>query len=293
MPNEDGTGSAADAGNSGDEGSQGTEGTESTTFTSETWREAISSEWAEDASMADFKTMDDLAKSYVHAQKLIGSDERVKIPTEDDTDNWMKFYNKIGRPEEASGYDFKIPEDAPENYENEKFQVAASEFRKTVHDLGLTRTQAEKLWDYNVKQGLNIAQEYNTNHKQQLDGLAEASKKEFGQKLPDVIKMRNNIINQYGDAEVAQFLKDNEIADRSPAVLKMFEKLGKALGEDKIGRQQKTRAVSPKEAKSKVNAITMDKNNPLNEAYHKQYHPRHQEAVDEVNRLWGFYDDDE
>jgi len=140
---EEGTGAAAAITPEG-EGSQGT-GNEPVTFTAEQWsteqwRESVSSEWAEDASMADFKSLDDLAKSYVHAKKLIGSEDRVRIPKEDDTDNWLKFYNKIGRPEEAAGYKFNIPEDAPPNYEKEQFQAAALEFRGKVHDLGLTRT---------------------------------------------------------------------------------------------------------------------------------------------------------
>ena len=209
MAEENGAGSA-DAGNSAGEGQQGdgAAGNEATTFTSETWREAISSEWAEDASMADFKSLDDLAKSYVHAQKLIGSDDRVRVPVDDDKDGWMKFYNRIGRPEEASGYEFKIPEEAPEGYESEQFQAYAQEFRQRVHDLGLTRTQAEQLWNYQQKASLDAYQQQVTAFKQQVEQLEETAKKEFGQKLPEVVKLRNNLVAQFGDPEVAQFIKD-------------------------------------------------------------------------------------
>jgi len=294
---EESTGAAAATTPEG-EGSQGEAGTEATTFTAEQWsteqwRESVSSEWAEDASMADFKSLDDLAKSYVHAKKLIGSDDRVRIPKEDDPDNWKKFYNKIGRPEEASGYEFNLPEDAPANYESEQFQAAALEFRGKVHDLGLTRSQAEKLWDYQVKSGIDMAQNNKAAMDKIVGDLKDSAIKEFGAKHEEYKKTRNNIIAQYGDQDVTDFINASPILEESPALLKMFDKIGKALGEDKITREVKTAALTPKTAKSKLAAMTTDKNHPLYEAYQTKYHPRHDEAVEEFNRLIGFYSDDE
>lgn len=262
------------------------------TFSPDQWREMISKDYAEDATLADFKSLDDVMKSYINAQKLIGSDKRVKIPEEGDKENWMSFYDRIGRPKEASGYEFGIPEGAPEGYESEQFQAYAQEFRKTVHDLGLTKSQAENLWNYQQKASIDAYQNQSTAFKQQLEALEETAKKEFGQKLPEVVKLRNNIIAQYGDESVASFIKDNPIIERSPAILKMFEKIGKALGEDKITREVKDRALTPREAKSKLMSMTTDRNNPLYEAYQKQQHPRHDEAVKEFNKLIGFLEED-
>lgn len=282
------TGATGDAGNSGDAGTLGNTGSEASTFSQEQWREMVSEEWATDASMADFKSVDDLAKSYVHAQKLIGSDDRVRIPKEDDTDNWKKFYNKIGRPEDPSGYEFKIPEKAPKGYESEEFQKYAQDFRQTVHDLGLSKKQAENLWEYQQKTNLDVYQQQDAKFKEQLTTLEDTAKKEFGAKLPEVIKLRNDIISQYGGEEVGKFIDENPLVNRSPSLLKMFEKLGKALGEDKITREVKDRAFSPREAKSKLMSITTDKSNPMYEAYHKTWHPNHDEAVKQVNKLFDF-----
>jgi len=138
-----------------------------------------------------------------------------------------------------------------------------------------------------------MAQTNQANMDRIVTELKDSAVKEFGAKHDDYKKTRNNIIAQYGDQDVKDFISASPILEESPALLKMFNKTGAALGEDKITREVKTAAITPKTAKSKLAAMTTDKNHPLYEAYQKQYHPNHQEAVDEFNRLIGFMTDDE
>lgn len=250
------------------------------------WRDAIPKEYAEDASLANIKTIDDLAKSYVNAQKMIGSENRVKIPEADaSAEEMMEFYNKVGRPKDPSGYDFKLQEDAPQEFESEEAQQWVDSFRKNSHDLGLTKAQAEALWDAHQKDAIDNYNKASLSFKQQVEELEENSRKEFGTKLPEVVKIRSEVINTFGDAAAFDVLVNNPINARSPELLKMFEKIGKALGEDKLTREVKTRPLSPKEARSKINDLVSNKQNPLHEAYQDPNHARHKEAVEEFHRL--------
>ena len=60
----------------------------------------------DEPSLQTFDSVDKLAKSYVNAVKMIGGnpDNLISIPQEGES--WDSFYNQLGRPEQANGYDF-------------------------------------------------------------------------------------------------------------------------------------------------------------------------------------------
>lgn len=245
------------------------------------WREMISEEYATHGSMANFQSLDDLAKSYISAQKLI-SQEKIPVPNSDDPDLWNTVYNKLGRPENPDLYELGLPEGAPEGWNSEQFQNYTTEFKKTVHDLGLTKKQAENLWGYLQNTNMSVYQKQQEAQKQQLDDLAARAKKEFGQKLPEAIKVRDAMIKQFGGEELLQEIKNNPMLDRSPAILKMFTEMSKNFSNDFISNDEKAgKTMTPREAKAKVNSILSDKNHPYND----RKHPAHMDAVDEFMKL--------
>ena len=63
------------------------------------WRSGLPEDVAGDPSLADIKDVSSLAKSYVHAQRMVGRD-KVSIPQEGaGEDEWNSFYDRLGRPE--------------------------------------------------------------------------------------------------------------------------------------------------------------------------------------------------
>merc|ERR1712196_598310 len=81
--------------------------------------------------------MGSLAKSYIHAQKLVGAD-KIPVPNKHATeDDWNAVYSKLGRPETPDGYKFNLPEDQKVNEEGLKV------FADHAHKLGLLPNQAE------------------------------------------------------------------------------------------------------------------------------------------------------
>jgi hypothetical protein len=86
-----------------------------------------------------WKTPNDLAKSYQNLEKLTGvpPEQIIKLPKGDDPNAWNEVWNKLGRPAKAEEY--KIP--LPEGDKGEFAKVAAQWF----HEAGLTQAGATKL----------------------------------------------------------------------------------------------------------------------------------------------------
>ena len=111
-----------------------------TTLTPETvvtdWKASLSDEIRSDKSLENIKDVEGLAKSYVHAQKMVGAD-KIPVPNKFATDkDWDAVYERLGRPADAAGYKYDLPED-------QKIDDAAlKNFSDQAHKLGLLPGQA-------------------------------------------------------------------------------------------------------------------------------------------------------
>lgn len=86
-----------------------------------------------------------LAKQAFEADKFAGS--AVQVPKDDaSAEDWDKFYAKIGRPEDASKYDFKPPESMPKDAPYS--EDLANGFREKAFSIGLSGKQAAELHDW-------------------------------------------------------------------------------------------------------------------------------------------------
>ena len=81
------------------------------TPTSTDWKANLSDEIKADKSLENIKDIESLAKSYVHAQKLVGAD-KIPVPNKFATEkDWDAVYEKLGRPKDATGYKYELPQD--------------------------------------------------------------------------------------------------------------------------------------------------------------------------------------
>jgi len=102
------------------------------------WKESLPEDLKNDPSLLTVKDVPGLAKSYIHAQKMIGAD-KIALPGKNASEEeWDAVYNRLGKPEEAKAYeedfgDLPIPE---ENVKN---------FKDAAHKLGLNQTQFKGL----------------------------------------------------------------------------------------------------------------------------------------------------
>lgn len=85
------------------------------------WRGTLEEELREDKSLLSFKTVGDLAKSFVNTKRMVGKNV-VAIPGETSTDGeWQEYHKAGGRPETVDDYDLKAPEGFPEELASQIF----------------------------------------------------------------------------------------------------------------------------------------------------------------------------
>ena len=97
-------------------------------------------ELREHPSLSPIKDVENLARSYVNAQRLIGAD-KLPIPvnpTDEDLDN---IYNRLGRPENAEGYQIAVDG-------NIVTEDVAKTYADIAHKLRLTPEQASGVLEY-------------------------------------------------------------------------------------------------------------------------------------------------
>ena len=74
------------------------------------WRESLPDDLRDDPSLKSIQDVPGLAKSFIHAQKMVGAD-KIPVPTEHATkEDWDAVYSKLGRP--ATPDDYKVEGEA-------------------------------------------------------------------------------------------------------------------------------------------------------------------------------------
>ena len=87
---------------------------------------------------------DKIVESYRNLESKIGDSLR---PPADDApaEEWQAFYGRLGRPDDASGYQFKMPQGLAEDFPYDR--ESALRFADWAHEAGLSPRQAQSLHD--------------------------------------------------------------------------------------------------------------------------------------------------
>lgn len=243
----------------------------------ENWKDGLG-EFKEDASLKTIHSVQDLAKSYVNAQKLIGK-EKVVIPdwkhaTEEDV---TAFYKKVGLvPETSENYELEVGEDADE--------TVVKSYKETVHKLNMSPKQAQGLLEWYQQAQQQIDQQMEEAQLSEISSELESYKKERGAAYQRDIGYARNVIKEFGDDHFAA-LMDTSLGN-SPAMIKFLSKIGEQVfGEEGFkGGDSRSYGLSPDEAKSRWESIQKDKEHP----YWNSKHANHKQAVKEVKDLFEY-----
>ena len=128
--------------------------TDNTVQTAKSWKETISEEFRNDPNISKFTEIDALAKSYINATRMIGSD-KVIIPNNNSTDDqWNEVYDKLGRPESSDKYKLDFKSEVTPIDEN-----AIKAFADVAHKTGLNEKQAQSILDFYKQNSENTAQQ--------------------------------------------------------------------------------------------------------------------------------------
>ena len=236
------------------------------------WKESLPEDLKSDPSLLTVKDVPGLAKSYIHAQKMIGAD-KIALPGKNASEEeWDAVYNRLGKPEEAKTYeedfgDLPIPE---ENVKN---------FKDAAHKLGLNQTQFKGLTTWYKDLIKTQVEDINVDADTKRAESEAALRKEFGKTYDAKLKSSQRVFQTYGDTKFLDVeLKDGTKLGDHPTFIKLMSNIADTISEDKIATGEKgSEFFTPAEAKRKIAELTT-----TGSPYWNRKDPGHVDAVKEV-----------
>ncbi len=225
------------------------------------WKASLPDELKSAKSLQSINSVEDLVKSYVNAQSVIGK------KVEDMTPEQLAAYSaKLGRPETPDGYQLELPENADENL--------VGWFKNTAHELGLPAEQTGKLFSaYNnmvaeQTKALEIQQQ-----SRMIDEL-KTLKQEFGPEFDKRTEFANRALEEFGGKELIDVINQSGLGN-NPALVKAFAKAGMMLSEGNFveGASSGKFGVTPADASARIDTLRKDPafmakyNNPASAGY--------------------------
>lgn len=255
---------------------------EATSTTTEDWRSTLPDDLKSDAQLERIKDVPTLAKSYIHAQRMVGVD-KIPVPPKTATDDdWGQVYSRLGRPDDPTGYEIKadgqvITEDNLGN------------IKDTFHKIGLNNTQAEKLLGWygdTIKSSLE-SQERNGELEAtaQFENAEKALRQEWGKAYDERLSTANNIADKFGfSALLEQTDSSGNKLGNNPDFIKAVYNVSEAVGEHGNVGQTKNEIMTPAQATLEINSLRQS------EAYKNDRHPEHRQAVEAMSKLYELRD---
>lgn len=251
--------------------------TNNTVQTSKSWKETISEEFRNDPNISKFTEIDALAKSYINATKMIGSD-KIPVPNNNSTDEqWNEVYSKLGRPESPDKYklDFKS-EAAPID------ESAVKSFAEVAHKSGLNEKQAQSILDYYKSNIEQSAQQSKIDTETAQANAEQQLRKEWGGNFDANIKRAGSIAKANMNPEMLDMqLKDGTRLGDHPEFIKGFANIANLLSEDKFVGTAAENDANIRDYDAEIKAITGDLNGP----FWNSGHPEHDKLVQQVLTL--------
>lgn len=252
------------------------------------WRASLDETLRADPTLADIKDLNGLAKSYVHAQRMIGKD-KITIPQEGaDPTEWDGFYERLGRPGDGN---YKLdptglmPADLPFDPQ------VLDRFKKVFHSAGLSQKQAEGVF----KNYLQYVGEVHANNQQGVESQRQewvnTVKKEFGRAFDERVDLAVRAVETFGGTELVQWLDQTGMGDH-PMFVKMFAKIGQQMQEALASpNQSRGWTMTPDTARQEIARAQRD--TEFMKAYMTPAATGHAEAVKKMQDLFSFAYPDE
>lgn len=223
---------------------------------------------ANEPSLRNFDDVSKLAKSYVHLVKMRGvpEDQLIKLPSDG---NYSEIYNKLGRPEDPSGYEIDISNDLNKDY------------AENAHQLGLSKDQARKIYSWMSDKYNQLQQEDRSQYEESVRMGLDSLKREWGQEFNAQTQIAKQAFLQLADAEMVKTMEESGLGN-SPQMIKLFNKVGQILKED--GMLQNDVAFGDSGGRASIQD-KLDKIMDSESPYWDGMHPEHDKYVSEALKL--------
>ena len=249
----------------------------------QSFRDSLPEDLRTNPSLKNINDVGSLAKSYVHAQRMVGAD-KIPLPGSNSTDDdWIKVYDKLGRPADIKDYDVTMPD-----------MFDGNGFRESIHAAGLNQKQAASIAQFIHSQSEAANEKLNAYQEQaRLDTEAEL-RQEYGKTFDDKIKRAQStakyLLGSKGDPSSKDNilgnirLADGRMLGDHPDIIRMFEAMSHEIAEDDLDGVTTESAMTPQDAQEEIDTIQADRSGP----YWNKHHPEHDKMVARVNELFEY-----
>jgi len=240
------------------------------------WTSSLAPEYQGIPTFSKFKDVNDLAKSYVNLEKLVGV-EKIPMPKDEkDEAAWSTVYSRLGRPEAPEKYEVKMNLAEGLQVPDEVFNA----LKGRAHKLGLSTKQLQGMVDHWAELENNAHMQRLEEHKQHSFNAETELRKRLGSNF--------DVANKNVDAFIKNFYKTPEAQEKFLRAAKndpeFFEGLfeaSKAMGEDVLKGSKTAIGMTPVEAEAEYKKMLSDLKGPL----YNEMHPEHDAAVKKLDAL--------
>jgi hypothetical protein len=229
-------------------------------------------------SLSPIKDVENLARSYVNAQRLIGAD-KVPMPVNPTDEDLDRIYDRLGRPKSPDKYGI-----SPDG--NIITEERATEYADIAHRLRLTPDQAQGVLDYYRSVAENDLTSMTNANAQALEQSAAELQAEWGDNYDAKIQSAQKVVDQFEAGSIMEMqLADGTKLGNHPEVIRAFAKIADfrqtVTSEDTVSESTSSMGMSVQQAGNEIQAIMGDRSH----AYWDKKNPQHQQAVDRMAQL--------
>ncbi len=192
----------------------------STASDNNTWLSVLPEELKSAESLTKFKDVSSLASSYLEAEKTLTS--RVAIPKPESSDEeWHKFYQKLGLPEDKKYLEQRKAED--EEY--------LSKYEEMFYQSGLTQRQGKKLLEHLYSFSGDLQKQQSEKLEQTRLANIDWLKSNYGNEFDNKMTVMQATLSKFGTKELASLIEESSY---SPALVDLLVKVGEVLKSDSL-----------------------------------------------------------
>lgn len=247
-----------------------------TEFQGPEWMSGLPEDLQSSKSLSKFKDVENLARGYVNAERLIGRDQ---IPMPKTDDEFMEAYTRLGCPSDISEYSIKY-----DVSEDESVRTAMEEdlkaFLPMAKEAGLNNKQATVIFNKYAGRIKELMSQRDAQIGSEMASAEAALRSEYGEQTETKLAFANRALSALGDQALIDSIASSGLG-RNPAFIKMMIKVGEMhaeeLGIDKTGSSG---LMSPNDLSSAISELQ------AHPAYLDASHPEHKVIVDRVAQLF-------
>lgn len=230
-------------------------------------------------SISPIKDVENLARSYVNAQRLIGAD-KIAVPVNPTDEDLDRIYDRLGRPESPKDYKFDLDG-------NVITEEVAANYADVAHKLRLTPDQAKGVLDYYR----SAVEQFDSNSLENAEIAKEQTvqslRQEWGRAFDQKVEAAARVAQEFADPEMFNItLADGSKLGDNAEFIKAFAKIAdfrqSVTSEDTVAEMSQSNVMTPATAQAEIDAIMNDKSH----AYWDRKNPiARQKAVERMQHL--------